>query len=577
MSPSLNNPLPREAAIFTTQRDVPIHAVATPINATSVAATTQPHTATTDDFHTNFNPLPNGICTPVNVNRLYEFLVFHPDQTLVNYIINGFIYGFDIGYSGPITEGQSKNLLSARNNPDAVHTAINKELVRKHTSGPFNAPPFSTLHCSPLGAVPKKDNSYRIILDLSSPRGHSINEGIPRDQFSVRYSSFDDAVKLVSSLGQNAYLAKLDIQHAFRLCPVRQEDWCLLGHSFDHQFFVDTRLPFGSRSSHFIFNKFADLLLWILVYIFNIATVLHYLDDFFICASNFEQCEQYMNAAQCAFDELGIPLAPEKIEGPSQCLTYLGIEIDACKQTIRLPPVKYKELVQTLKTWTNRKKCTKRELLSLIGSLSFACKVVKPGRIFLRRLIDLSTTVTSLNYHIYLNSEARADINWWHTFLPSWNGVIFFQEDPVSANSLSLFTDASSLGFGANSWFSSAWPYQEPLPLINFLELFAVVAAIFSWGKHLVNKAIIIYTDLKSIAHVWKSGTCRDKGIMRLVRALFMFAARHNINILMEHLPGHQNYLADSLSRLQVNKFQQLCPHADAVQSTISTEIWKLC
>ena len=57
------------------------------------------------------------------------------------------------------------------------------------------------------------------------------------------------------------------------------------------------------------------------------------------------------------------------------------------------------------------KKFTKRELLSLIGSLSFACKVVKPGRMFLRRLIDLSTSVTNLNHHISLSSEARADIH----------------------------------------------------------------------------------------------------------------------------------------------------------------------
>ena len=86
---------------------------------------------------------------------------------------------------------------------------------------------------------------------------------------------------------------------------------------------------------------------------------------------------------------------------------------------------KFNDLMSMLAFWQRRKKCTKGELLSLIGSLSFAAKVVKPGRMFLRRLIDLSTSVSSLNHHITLISEGRADIAWWLEFLPSWNGVCF--------------------------------------------------------------------------------------------------------------------------------------------------------
>ena len=127
--------------------------------------------------------------------------------------------------------------------------------------------------------------------------------------------------------------------------------------------------------------------------------------------------------------------------------------------TIQLPEDKFNELQLLLKQWGSRKKCTKRELLSLIGS--FACKVVKSGRMFLRRLIDLSTSVPNLNHHITLNSEARADIQWWNSFLHSWNGIEFIQQDIITSHSLKLFTDASFLGFGAvyrSHWFSIPWP-----------------------------------------------------------------------------------------------------------------------
>ena len=103
-----------------------------------------------------FNPLPLHIVSPVNVQVLSYFLRNHPNQDIVNYIVTGFNQGFDTGYSGTITEGSAHNLLSACNNPTAVEAAIQKELRRRHTSGPFTSSPFPTLHCSPLGAVPKK-------------------------------------------------------------------------------------------------------------------------------------------------------------------------------------------------------------------------------------------------------------------------------------------------------------------------------------------------------------------------------------------------------------------------------------
>ena len=172
----------------------------------------------------DFNPLP-----PINVDRLRKFLINHPDTNLVNFLIDGFCNGFSIGYTGSSTPGQCRNLLSARSNTEAVSSAISKEVTRGNTAGPFYSLPFVSLHCSPLGAVPKKDGSHRIILVLSSPRGSSINEGISADLYSVKYSNFDDSIKLVTTVGKNCFMAKLDIKQAFRLCPVHPSDWHYLG------------------------------------------------------------------------------------------------------------------------------------------------------------------------------------------------------------------------------------------------------------------------------------------------------------------------------------------------------------
>ena len=160
-------------------------------------------------------------------------------------------------------------------------------------------------------------------------------------------------------------LAKMDGKHAFRHCPVCMADWPLLCYVWLGAYFVDTRLPFGSRSSPAIFNSFADLLAWILHTIGKIQYLVHYLDDFFICAPDFETCLSWMHTFSSLFQFIGVPIAPDKTVGPSHKITYLGIEVDALAQCVRLPKEKYDTLLTLLRSWESKKKCTKRELLSL--------------------------------------------------------------------------------------------------------------------------------------------------------------------------------------------------------------------
>ena len=372
-----------------------------------------------------FRPLPLRITSPVNVQALRDFLMEYPCPGTRDYLISGFTHGFDIGFRGTFEDPNTRppNLRSARDNSDLVNDAIAKELSRGHTSGPFPFPPFPHTHCSPIGAAPKPDGSVRLILDLSSPRGQSVNDGISKEEFSCQYSKFDDAVSIVLHLGQGAFLAKADIKHAFRLCPVRPDQWPLLCFQWLGHFFTDTRLPFGSRSSPFIFNTFAIALAWIVVHFGGLLFLLHYLDDYFFANLTEHGCQVDLDTFLYICAQLGVPIAPDKTAGPSTTLTFLGIEIDTVAMTCRLPAEKLNQVQTLIQIWQGRRKVTKRELLSLIGLLSFACKVVKPGRIFLRRLIDLSTTVASLEHFIYLNRQARADIEWWARFLPDWHGV----------------------------------------------------------------------------------------------------------------------------------------------------------
>ena len=76
----------------------------------------------------------------------------------------------------------------------------------------------------------------------------------------MAYVTIDDAVRQVVSVGNGALMAKIDIKSAFRLIPVHPADRHLLGMKWNDNWFIDTCLPFGLRSSPKLFNILADLL-----------------------------------------------------------------------------------------------------------------------------------------------------------------------------------------------------------------------------------------------------------------------------------------------------------------------------
>ena len=133
---------------------------------------------------------------------------------------------------------------------------------------------------------------------------------------------------------------------------------------------------------------------------------------------------------QAICNDLGLVVAPEKMQGLCTTLTFLGIEIDTVLMQLRLPTEKLQSLLRLLNSWllptknhTARRSGTKRDLLSLVGRLNHAARVVRPGRPFLRSLINAASSVKSLDHRVHLNSASRQDLAWLHAFLRTWNGV----------------------------------------------------------------------------------------------------------------------------------------------------------
>lgn len=76
-------------------------------------------------------------------------------------------------------------------------------------------------------------------MDLSSPAGHSVNDGISPELYSLHYASIDDVIQLIQQLGKNTKLVKVDIKDAYRIIPVHPADYDLLGITWEGKLYLD--------------------------------------------------------------------------------------------------------------------------------------------------------------------------------------------------------------------------------------------------------------------------------------------------------------------------------------------------
>ena len=247
---------------------------------------------------------------------------------------------------------------------------------------------------------------------------------------------------------------------------------------------------------------------------------------------------------------------------PTTELEFLGIVIDSVRMELRMSDVRLNAVKAELNSWLERRAGTKREMLSLIGKLVFLCRVIKPGRIFMRRLITLATKAKKLHHRILLSKEARGDIVWWTRCADQWNGRSVFYEDRWSTSvDLELYSDASGLGIGAvfgRRWMSM--PFTEPQKhySIAWRELYAVLAACATWGRFLTGSRVLIFCDNSSVVSIVNTGASRCSHVMSLVRALFDVCVYHDFDVRLRHVPGVENVAADRLSRLDFIGFKSL-------------------
>ena len=517
--------------------------------------------------------------SPVNPQVLDRLLEGY-DVSIRNYLVTGFREGFVIDYEGPLLRPSLKNHPSFIKNIEIGRDKILQEVMKGRVLGPFKTPPFNNFVTSPLGLVPKKEpGEYRMIHDLSYPRSNSVNAYIPRSASAVQYETLDQAIQLVVEAGKNALIAKTDIENAYRIVPVHPSSIHLLGMSCNGVYYFDAFLPFGLSQSCAIFETFSTALQWCLKRMSPLTRITHILDDFiFIGPEKTNLAQAGLSSFLTLSKELGVPVKHSKTVVPTTCAILHGIEVDTIASEARLPQEKLSKATQLLSDMQKRKKVTLKQLQELLGFLNFICKVVVPGRVFLRRLTDLTKGLQSPNHFIRLTKAARSDLSTWLSFLQAHNGISILRPLRwVTSTNLQLYSDsAGSCGFAAvlgSHWISGPFPDDWKSFHISILELYPILLAIFTWAPLLANKCIIFHCDNLNVVYAINSQTSKQPTLMILLRKLVLACLNFNILFTAKHIKGKHNVIPDFISRFQMQHARQLAPWLDLHPTPIPEEL----
>ena len=502
-----------------------------------------------------------GSLCDIRVDTFMKYLEGY-DDVKKRFLYLGLTNGFKLHYRGPIVSRSVANHKSLQEKADIFKDKIKKELEKGFTAGPFSSPPFDPFITSPVGLIPKKEaGKYRLILDLSHPKGEllSVNSFIPREFCWVDYEDFDFVVSLIVDNGVGALISKTDIESAFNILPMSPEDYWLLGFSVDGLFYFKKKLPMGASISCRTFEELSKSLQFVMKKL-GFKMISHILDDFiFISPASSSECFLALERFIELCKELNIPLNHDKTVKPTTCAVLHGIEVCTVSMTARLPEDKLLKASNLVHQLCFRKRVTLRELQEILGFLNFTCRVIKPGRPFLRRLFDLTRGASKPHHHIRITKGARKDLRAWRLFLLQYHGVTILTKDIWSRSvNLDIYTDAAkSSGFAAvfvDSWLHGLFEISEQQLNIAVLELYPIVLAVVIWSASLSNRCVVFHCDNNAVVHMINKQSSDNTSCMSLLRYFVIHCMQNNILVKAQHIPGKENVVSDMLSRQQVDQ-----------------------
>jgi hypothetical protein len=183
---------------------------------------------------------------------------------------------------------------------------------------------------SPYLMVPKKDGSYRFVIDFRGVNARSKRMCYPVPNIS----------HILNNLGNAKYLSSLDIRSAYWEVPLEEGSRPLTAFSIPERGqFQFRRMPFGLHSAPGTFQALVDKLFTsdLEPYVFA------YLDDIIISTPDFETHRRILKTVFDKLSEAGLTLKESKCEFCKPELRYLGYVVN--RRGLNVDPAKVSAVV----------------------------------------------------------------------------------------------------------------------------------------------------------------------------------------------------------------------------------------
>ena len=198
-----------------------------------------------------------------------------------------------------------------------------------------------------------------------------------------------------------------------------------------------------------------------------------------------------------------------------------------------------------------------RDFLSLFGQLNAAADLVILGRLHLRPLQrslhnQWQPQKLPFCHQIRMTTEILQHLKWWLQEDRYHQGIPLKIDPP----SHTIFTDASLSGWGAHVepeglLFHGVWTEDQSLLCINVLEMKAIFLSLSRAAHKVKNSTVLVSTNNTTVvAYIRRQGGTHSTELSEEAWNVLNLCLANNIQLLVKHIPGRFNTLADRMSRV---------------------------
>jgi len=535
--------------------------------------------------------------SPVSATRLLSWAnaVGCDDHRRLLAVCKDLENGADIGCRGIGREPSvSTNAASSHDFGAEVTDAVASWVQQGIVAGPFK--PSQRPKNAKINGVMcrmKPNGTARIILNLSAPRGFSVNDGIVADEFPTSMSSTAKWISVLDRAGRGCTMAKVDWAAAYKHIAVRTEDLPLQFFHWLGKDFVELMLVFGGASSAGLYDRLAKTVLdFVIRYSkFPPEMVIQYLDD--VCAAAPKGCDslaKFVDAYRKIAADVGVQLAPttdpEKAFDGATSGVVLGVHYDTVKWIWAIPTEKLARVLSQLRTALSEDSLAQHEVWSLVGRILHYAPLIPDGRFNIVELIKAGSMSTDRNATVEMTADIRRQAYFWWVMLKTTTGLASIPSATrLPAWTLEYFTDASggselspghgTGGIGGEFWFLVPWGRKinsgarsaDGRRLCRKLSALELVGPLICVAADLANcrgKPLRVWVDNAGAIGIWRKGYSTRCGLCTtLVNAINRVATANGCTMSIEKITRCSNtgaILADELSKGRFAAFRRKLP-----------------